>query len=406
MRSAEIACDRMRSHVVERRDGASSARVVPDVQCPLPIAVLIVVPLAALRREGSGLGLGLGQGLVAALHQEGVCAPTRRVRIAHGGVYGCSRRAVAAEDGSDARRADLGLGPVGSLEESFALCNFNQLYKMDPETFEVWANSLRRLPRAFLWLTRVSVRAACGQQRGQQPRGTRASIRASILASIGASMRASMRARIRAIAHEPTSRRAQHTGQLACVGPWYMFTRLHACPCPCPLPPLQVRRDTSLFAEANLLYEASAQGIRVPRLAFSFRFPEKDYVAFRALADLMVDNRAYNGHTTGADTLWAGVPAVLTEGRHLAGRAGMAFASALGSTSMVAPTMRAYEDSVFDLGTQTLRLITLRRRLLHMREHAPFFDLPQLAQGQHRLAAAMWGVYAAGHLPMHVIAAR
>ena len=34
----------------------------------------------------------------------------------------------------------------------------------------------------------------------------------------------------------------------------------------------------------------------------------------------MVDNRAYNAHTTGADTLWAGVPAVLPLSRHLAGR--------------------------------------------------------------------------------------
>ena len=48
----------------------------------------------------------------------------------------------------------------------------------------------------------------------------------------------------------------------------------------------------------------------------------------------------------------------------------------------------------------------MRRRLLAMRETAPFFDLPRLAQGQQRLASAMWGVFAAGRPPMHVIAAR
>ena len=128
---------------------------------------------------------------------------------------------------------------------------------------------------------------------------------------------------------------------------------------------------------------------------------------FRALADLMVDNRAYNAHTTGADTLWAGVPAVFIEGRHLAGRAGAAFADAIGGgASIVAPSMKGYEDSTHALGTAPVRLQRLRRNLLATHDDAPFFDLQRLARGQHRVAGLMWGVYAAGLLPMHVIAAR
>ena len=68
-------------------------------------------------------------------------------------------RRVRADDGTYARRSELGLGRYGARDGAFALCNFNQLYKMDPETFEAWANALRRLPGGFLWLTRVSVRA-------------------------------------------------------------------------------------------------------------------------------------------------------------------------------------------------------------------------------------------------------
>ena len=241
---------------------------------------------------------------------------------AHAHPWTGDRRVIAA-DGAAARRSDLGLGPVGSRHDAFALCNFNQLYKLDPETFEAWANALRRLPRAFLWLSRVSV-----------------------------------------------------------------------------------RKDTSMFAEANLQLEAAALGIDTPRLAFSFRFGEKDYVPFRALADLMVDNRNYNAHTTGADTLWAGVPAVMIEGGHLAGRAGATFSSALGTASMLAESIRAYEDGTYLLGTGPARLHALRRRLLQKRGSAPFFDLARLARGQHRLATLMWGVYAAGLRPMHVIASR
>ena len=39
-----------------------------------------------------------------------------------------------------------------------------------------------------------------------------------------------------------------------------------------------VRKDTSTFAERNLRLEAAALGVDVSRLAFSWRFPEKDYV--------------------------------------------------------------------------------------------------------------------------------
>ena len=138
----------------------------------------------------------------------------------------------------------------------------------------------------------------------------------------------------------------------------------------------------------------------------SWRFPEEDYVAFRALGDLMVDNRNYNAHTTGADALWAGVPMVALEARHLAGRATSSFARALGVASVVAPGMRAYEDVVQDLGTRHQRLWHLRRRLLRAREQAPFFNIDALAQDQERVARGMLAVFDAGHAPMHVLAAR
>lgn len=255
-------------------------------------------------------------------------------------------RYALADDGEQVRRRDLGLGPKGARDDSFALCNFNQLYKMEPETFQVWSNALRRVPSAFLWLTRVTV-----------------------------------------------------------------------------------RKDTSVFAQQNLLGEAAALGVLASRYAFMFKLPKEDFVTMRALADLMVDNRAYNAHTTGADTLYAGVPSVLTASRHLAGRASASFASALGESGMAVASLKEYEDLVYELANKPRRLHTLRRRLLETleageraftagadvpppraasptRAAAPFFDLGRLAMGQQRLASAMWEVHAAGNSPMHVIAAR
>ena len=100
------------------------------------------------------------------------------------------------------------------------------------------------------------------------------------------------------------------------------------------------------------------------------------------------------------------MPSILTASRHLAGRATASFAAALGTAQMIAPSWKGYEDTVYELGSKPPRLWALRRRVLAMREAAPFFDLARLAQGQHRLASAMWGVHASGRPPMHVIAAR
>ena len=80
----------------------------------------------------------------------------------------------------------------------------------------------------------------------------------------------------------------------------------------------------------------------------------------------MVDNRLYNAHTTGADTFWAGVPAVAMSAQHLAGRATASFARALGMGSMMASGLKAYEDSVQSLASRPPRLWELRRRLLEL----------------------------------------
>ena len=88
---------------------------------------------------------------------------------------------------------------------------------MDPESFSVWGNALRRLPNAFLWLSR-----------GKQQHRPHLSPRP----------------------HLPTNTS------------------------PAALPPLyivSVRKDTSMYAQGHLQLEAASSGVRKERLAFSFK---------------------------------------------------------------------------------------------------------------------------------------
>jgi predicted O-linked N-acetylglucosamine transferase (SPINDLY family) len=39
-------------------------------------------------------------------------------------------------------------------EETVIFANFNQLYKIDPDIFQVWMAILKRVPNSILWLLR------------------------------------------------------------------------------------------------------------------------------------------------------------------------------------------------------------------------------------------------------------
>lgn len=40
----------------------------------------------------------------------------------------------------------------GLPEDAFIYCNFNQLYKTDPATLELWVEILKKVPNSILWL--------------------------------------------------------------------------------------------------------------------------------------------------------------------------------------------------------------------------------------------------------------
>lgn len=48
----------------------------------------------------------------------------------------------------------LNRNKYGIPEDKFVFCNFNQLYKIDPQIFEVWMNLLKRVENSVLWLLR------------------------------------------------------------------------------------------------------------------------------------------------------------------------------------------------------------------------------------------------------------
>jgi protein O-GlcNAc transferase len=74
----------------------------------------------------------------------------------------------------------------------------------------------------------------------------------------------------------------------------------------------------------SLLQQAHRLGIDCSRqLVFAGPvMPKTEHLKRLACADIYLDTLVYNGHTTGSDVLWAGVPMVTIQGDSFASRVG------------------------------------------------------------------------------------
>lgn len=131
----------------------------------------------------------------------------------------------------------------------------------------------------------------------------------------------------------------------------------------------------------HLREEIEARGIDGDRLIFARRVPEhEDHIARLQLADLALDPFPYNSHSTGVDTLWAGVPMIALRGSTFAGRVGASLLTAVGLTELIADSVCDYQRLALELYADRERLQNLRNRLIHARTTAPLFDMGRFAR--------------------------
>lgn len=151
---------------------------------------------------------------------------------------------------------------IGLPRDKFVFANFNQLYKIDPDTFKIWMRILKRVPNSVLWLLRF-----------------------------------------------PAS------------------------------------------GEANILKHAASCGIDSSRIVFTEVAPKTFHINRCYLADLCLDTPLCNGHTTGCDLLWSGLPMVTYPLKSLASRVGASLCKALRCEEMIAISHTDYEEKAVRLAT-------------------------------------------------------
>jgi predicted O-linked N-acetylglucosamine transferase (SPINDLY family) len=151
--------------------------------------------------------------------------------------------------------------------------------------------------------------------------------------------------------------------------------------------------------DENLRREAASRGVDPARLHFGDRLPKEQHLRRLQLADLALDTRIYNGHTTTSDALWAGLPVVALEGRHFASRVSASLLRAIGLPELVTDSLPSYRELALSVARHPERLAALRAKLAAQRLSMPLFDSRRFARGLEAAYGAMMDRHRRGLAP-------
>jgi protein O-GlcNAc transferase len=170
------------------------------------------------------------------------------------------------------------------------------------------------------------------------------------------------------------------------------------------------------LAAPNVAAAATAAGLPPSRLILTPLLPLKEHVAIKSCAHLVADTFEFNGHTTGVDPLWGGVPLVSLPGDRMAARSttpplqndnagGSSFLNALGLTRLVARNADDYRGLLLTLARNKARLERVRAELNSKVEGAALFNFEGWVRGWETALALLWEGCAVG-AQAHTVAAR
>ena len=161
---------------------------------------------------------------------------------------------------------------------------------------------------------------------------------------------------------------------------------------------LWLLRDNAT-GEHNLKLEARKRGVDPRRLVFAPKMTKADHLARLRLADLVLDTRIYNGHTTTSDALWAGVPVITKLGTHFASRVSASLLYAIGLPQLVADSLEDYEAIAVELALDGEKLATLRNAVRKNRRTKPLFNTALFVTNLENAYREMWRIFQNGEPP-------
>ena len=109
-------------------------------------------------------------------------------------------------------------------------------------------------------------------------------------------------------------------------------------------------------AVTRLKAEAAARGISPYRIIVTSKEPWIHHIVTKRVADVVLDTRRSNGHTSNADALWGGVPVLTVEGERMGTRVTSSFLHSLTNEKdslrgLITRSMKSYEQVASSLAS-------------------------------------------------------
>jgi predicted O-linked N-acetylglucosamine transferase (SPINDLY family) len=165
---------------------------------------------------------------------------------------------------------------------------------------------------------------------------------------------------------------------------------------------LWISENNPLF-KANIKTEFQNRGIDSNRIVFAPRlYSMADHLARYVLADLFLDTRPYNAHTTAVDSLKAGVPLITLIGKSFASRVAASLLSAIQLSELITNTQEEYESLAIELAINPNKFADIKKKLTHNRFSTPLFDTLLFTQHLESVYVQMMERYWNNSPPDHI----
>jgi predicted O-linked N-acetylglucosamine transferase (SPINDLY family) len=141
------------------------------------------------------------------------------------------------------------------------------------------------------------------------------------------------------------------------------------------------------------------EGIDPDRLVFGPRLPRDMHLTRLQAADVFLDTRHYNAHTTATDALWAGVPVITVAGETFSSRVAAGLLYAMGMDDLILADWESYEARILALLQDPVMLRGIKDRIARARKASPLFDTAALVGALENAYGMIWQRWEDGLAP-------
>jgi protein O-GlcNAc transferase len=148
--------------------------------------------------------------------------------------------------------------------------------------------------------------------------------------------------------------------------------------------------ECNAWAKTNLQREASNMGVDAERLIFAPRVPIAEHLARHSHADLFLDTRPYNAHTTASDALLMGLPVLTCVGDTFASRVAASLLKEVSLPELITNSLQEYEEKALDFAKYPAKIIQIKQKLKADISKSTLFDTALFAKNIEQQYLNIW----------------